>query len=255
MFAQVEFPPIENIVEWPNWFGGDSILGFNKIAFISLIAFVVPVILFLVAGAKYKSRFVPTGVQTITESAVDFIDRQVILPTIGANGASFLPLLVSMFFFIFVCNLFEIIPTSHMPANARMANPLMLALTSWLVFIGVGIKRHGPKYFIDTIKPPGVPFALLFLVMPIEFISKFLLRPFSLAVRLFANMLAGHILLVTFSVLTITLWTPSLLALAWPFAFGMLIIFTGFELMVAFLQAYIFTLLTAVYIGDSIHSH
>ena len=91
------------------------------------------------------------------------------------------------------------------------------------------------------------------LVAVIELVSTFLIRPFSLAVRLFANMLAGHILLITFSVLTITLWTPSLLAVAWPFAFSMLVAFTGFEIMVAFLQAYIFTLLTAVYIGGAMH--
>ncbi len=93
------------------------------------------------------------------------------------------------------------------------------------------------------------------LVVPIELISTFIVRPFSLAVRLFANMLAGHILLVTFSVLTITLFTASFLIVVWPFSFFMLVAFTGFEVMVAFLQAYIFTLLTAVYIGGAIHLH
>jgi F-type H+-transporting ATPase subunit a len=142
-----------------------------------------------------------------------------------------------------------------MPANARMANPLILALISWAVFIGVGIKHNGLKYFWRALAPPGVPWPLLFLVVPIEFVSTFLVRPFSLAVRLFANMLAGHILLVTFSVLTITLFTASFLIVVWPFSFFMLVAFTGFEVMVAFLQAYIFTLLTAVYIGGAIHLH
>jgi F-type H+-transporting ATPase subunit a len=90
-------------------------------------------------------------------------------------------------------------------------------------------------------------------VTPIEFISTFIVRPFSLAVRLFANMLAGHILLVTFSVLCITLWTLSALVLALPFSYFMLVALTGFELGVAFLQAYIFTILAAVYIGGSLH--
>ncbi len=101
--------------------------------------------------------------------------------------------------------------------------------------------------------PPGVPKALYLLVTPIELISTFIVRPFSLAVRLFANMLAGHILLVTFSVLCITLFQANLLILAWLGAFPMLVAFTGFELMVAFLQAYIFTLLTGVYIGGALH--
>ena len=102
--------------------------------------------------------------------------------------------------------------------------------------------------------PPGVPKALLPLVIPIELLSTFIVRPFSLAVRLFANMLAGHILLVTFSVLCITLFSASLLVLVLPFSFAMLVGLTGFEIMVAFLQAYIFTILAAVYIGSSMHA-
>jgi F-type H+-transporting ATPase subunit a len=254
VFADVNFPSIQEIVEWPNWFG-HGWYGFNKIAFISLLAFLIPVALFLIAGAKYKKRLVPAGVQTVAESTVDFVEKQVIMPTIGSGGLSYLPLLISMFVFVFICNIFEVIPTSHMPANARMANPLILALISWAVFIGVGIKHNGLKYFWRALAPPGVPWPLLFLVVPIEFVSTFLVRPFSLAVRLFANMLAGHILLVTFSVLTITLFTASFLIVVWPFSFFMLVAFTGFEVMVAFLQAYIFTLLTAVYIGGAIHLH
>jgi F-type H+-transporting ATPase subunit a len=254
VLADVKFPSIDEIVVWPNWFG-HGVFGFNKIAFISFLAFLIPVVLFLIAGSKYKKRMVPAGVQTIAESTVDFVEKQVIMPTIGAGGMSYLPLLISMFVFIFICNIFEVIPTSHMPANARMANPLILAVISWLVFIGVGIKHNGLKYFWRAVAPPGVPKALLLLVVPIEFVSTFLVRPFSLAVRLFANMLAGHILLVTFSVLTITLFTASFLIVVWPFSFFMLVAFTGFEVMVAFLQAYIFTLLTAVYIGGAIHLH
>jgi F-type H+-transporting ATPase subunit a len=140
-----------------------------------------------------------------------------------------------------------------MPANARMANPMILALITYVVFIGAGLKHNGLKYFTSALFPPGVPKALYILVTPIELISTFFVRPFSLAVRLFANMLAGHILLITFSVLTISLFTASLLAVVSPFSFFMLVAFTGFEIMVAFLQAYIFTLLTGVYIGGAIH--
>ena len=98
-----------------------------------------------------------------------------------------------------------------------------------------------------------MPKALYLLVTPIELLSTFIIRPFSLAVRLFANMLAGHILLVTFSVLCITLWSLSLLAPVLLLSFPMLVAFTGFEFMVAFLQAFIFSLLTAVYIGGALH--
>ena len=136
-----------------------------------------------------------------------------------------------------------------------MANPLILALIVWATFIGVGLKHHGLSYLKSSLFPPGVPKPLYVLVTPIEFLSTFILRPFGLAVRLFANLLAGHILLVTFGVLCITLFQVSALALVLPFSFGMLVALTGFEIMVSFLQAFVFALLAAVYIDSSLHPH
>jgi F-type H+-transporting ATPase subunit a len=254
VFAEETFPRMNELVIWPNWFGKDW-YGFNKVAFLTLLAVLIPVVIFLVAGSKYRKSLVPRGVQNVAESAVEMVERQVIMPTIGAEGLPFLPLLLSMFLFILFGNLFEIIPTAQFPANARMANPLVLALLSWVVFIAVGVKHNGLKYFWQAINPPGVPAALKLLVIPIELISVFVVRPFSLAIRLFANMLAGHILLVTFVFLTVSVWELSGLAAVAPVTFAGLVLFTGFELMVAFLQAYVFTLLTAVYIGGSIHLH
>jgi F-type H+-transporting ATPase subunit a len=247
----VEFPPINLIVKWPAAFGEDTFYAFNKIALISIIALIVPAILFWLAGRK--ANVVPRGIQNVMEMSIDFVEKQVVLPAIGPDGMRYLPMLISMFFFIWIGNLFEVIPSAHMPANARMANPLMLALVAWVMFIGVGVKHNGLRYFKDALFPPGVPKALYLLVTPIEFLSTFLIRPFSLAVRLFANMLAGHILLVTFTVLTITLVGAGILAVAGVLSFGMLVAFTGFEFMVAFLQAFIFSLLTAVYIGGALH--
>lgn len=241
--SQVHFPPIENIVEYPGFF--------NKIALINLIAVVATSALFLAAGSK--KQLVPKGVQNLAEVSVDFLREGIINQTIGPDGMRYLPFLASLFFFILIGNIFEVIPTFHMPANARMANPAFLALLTWAFFICVGVKYHKFKYFTGVLFPPGVPKALYLLVTPIELISTFIVRPFSLAVRLFANMLAGHILLVTFSVLCITLFSASLLALALPFSFGMLVALTGFEVMVSFLQAYIFTILAAVYIGGALH--
>jgi len=249
----LEFPPIENLVEWPNWFGPEgSWYGFNKIAFISLVAIVATSVLFILGNRKRS--MVPKGAQNLVESSVAFIRDGIVLETMGPAGMRYLPYLVSLFFFILVGNIFEVIPFFHMPANARMAGPAVLALITWAYYIAVGLKHQGPKYFINAIAPPGVPKALYILVVPIEFLSTFIVRPFSLAVRLFANMLAGHILLVTFSVLCITLFTASLLALVLPLSFFMLVALTGFEVMVAFLQAYIFTILAAVYIGSSMHA-
>ena len=247
----VHFPPIDLIVKWPAAFGDGQWYAFNKIALISLIAMVVPALLFFLAGRNAK--LVPGKLQNLMEQGIDFVEKQVVLPAIGPDGMRYLPMLTAMVFFIWIGNLFEIIPTSHMPANARMANPLLLALTAWVMFIGVGVKHNGLGYFKSALFPPGVPKALYILVTPIELLSTFVIRPFSLAVRLFANMLAGHILLVTFSVLCITLWQASPLIAVELLSFPMLVAFTGFEFMVAFLQAFIFALLTAVYIGGALH--
>lgn len=253
LLSELNFPPIQNLVEWPNAFGtsSDSWYGFNKIALQSVLAVAFTVILFLLAR---KKKMVPTGAQNLTESSVDFLEEGIIMQTIGPDGMKYLPFLAALFFFILFGNLFEVIPGFQMPANARMANPAIMALTTWVFFICVGIKAQGPgHYFKNSLFPPGVPTALYLLVAPIEFISTFIVRPFSLAVRLFANMLAGHILLVTFAVLCATLFGLSMLLVALPFSFFMLVALTGFEVMVAFLQAYIFTILAAVYIGGALH--
>ena len=251
LFAGLEFPPIQNLVEWPNGLGTSSWYGFNKIALMSVLAVLFTVILFVLAR---KKQMVPKGAQNLAETSVNFIEEGIIEQTIGPDGLKYLPLLATLFFFILFGNLFEVIPGFQMPANARMANPAIMALTVWAMFICVGVKAQGPlKYFKSAVIVPDIPFALHFLTVPIEFISTFLVRPFSLAVRLFANMLAGHILLVTFGVLCATLWVLGPLLAVLPFSFGMLVALTGFEVMVAFLQAYIFTILAAVYLGGAMH--
>jgi F-type H+-transporting ATPase subunit a len=147
-----------------------------------------------------------------------------------------------------------VIPPLSMPASARMSIPLFLALLVYLVFNVVGIRSQGPvTYFKNALFPPGVPVALYILVTPIELVSTFLVRPFSLAVRLFANTLAGHILLVTFGILAFETLKANLLIVPSILATIMLLLMTGFEVMVAFLQAYIFTILAAVYIGGAMH--
>lgn len=249
--SPVPFPDIADIVIWPAAFGEGQWYEFNKIALISIISFVVPALLFFLAGRNAK--LVPSGFQNLMETGVDFVEKQIIEPAIGRDGMRYLPMLISMMFFIWVGNLFEILPTANMPSNARMANPLILALVALVMFVGVGLKHHGLGYLKEVLFPPGVPKALYILVTPIELLSTFLIRPFSLAVRLFANLLAGHILLVTFAVLTIATFSLTPLLAVSALTFPLLIAFFLFEFMVAFLQAFIFALLTAVYIGSSLH--
>jgi F-type H+-transporting ATPase subunit a len=198
----------------------------------------------------------PTGIRNMAEASIDFIEDGIVMQTMGREGLGWTPLLISIFFFVFFCNITEILPTAQMPATARMAIPITMALMVWVVFNVAGIKAQGfGGYFKSMLFPPGVPKALYILVTPIEFISTILVRPFSLAVRLFANMLAGHILLVTFAILTDALITADAVFLKPIFVlpFAMLIFLTAFEILVSVLQAYIFAILTAVYIGGAVH--
>lgn len=239
------FPSLSQLIEWTDIFPF-----FDKIALTHVLAVVVPAILFLIAGTQ--KSLVPTGVRSFVESVVEFIEKQIILPAIGPDGLPFLPLLLSFFIFVFIGNITEVIPFFQMPAMARMGGPLVIALISWATFIAVGLKHNGFTYVKDIAWPPGVPTLLKPVVGGIELLSTFILRPFSHAVRLFANMLAGHILLVTFAVLSITV-ASGITFLLLPLTFGGLVAFTAFEIFVSFIQAFVFTILAAVYIGGALH--
>ena len=246
------FPSIGEMVEWPAFLFDDTVFALNKVGAIYLGAALVTIALFWLAGSRRS--LVPKGVQNLAEASVDFIRDGIVMQTMGPEGLAWVPFLLTLFWFIFLSNITEIIPPLFMPANARMAMPLTLALVVWVVFIAVGVVSQGPLgYLKSSLFPPGVPKALYILVTPIEFISTFLVRPFSLAVRLFANMLAGHILLVTFGVLTAALWAAQWYIVVMPLSFFMLVAMMAFEILVSILQAYIFTILAAVYIGGAMH--
>ena len=239
------FPSLSQLIEWTDIFPF-----FDKIALTHVLAVILPAILFLMAG-RQKS-LVPSGVRSFVESIIEFVEKQIILPAIGPDGLPFLPLLLSFFIFVFIGNITEVIPFFQMPAMARMGGPLVIALISWAVFIAVGLKHNGFTYVKDIAWPPGVPALLKPVVGGIELLSTFILRPFSHAVRLFANMLAGHILLVTFAVLSISVVGGITIVLL-PLTFGGLVAFTAFEIFVSFIQAFVFTILAAVYIGGALH--
>ena len=247
----LDFPEINSLLVWKDLFPS-----FNKIALIAVLAVVISSVLFLLAGRKSDVNAAPKGSRNLAEIIVEFIEDSVIMQTMGKDGLSWTPFLLTMFMFIYLCNVPGIIPFFQMPATARMAVPLFLALLVWVVFNATGIKHQGPiGYFKSVLFPPGVPKALYILVTPIELISTMLVRPFSLAVRLFANMLAGHILLVTFALLSEALFQAKdkILIPVGILPFFMLVFLTSFEVLVAFLQAYIFAMLAAVYIGGAAH--
>lgn len=247
----LEFPPISHLFEWPEFAFKGTPMAMNKTVVIYLAAFVLTLIVFGVGGSKKK--LVPTGLQTIAEVGIDFVENSIIEPTLGvAHGKKFLPFLTAMFFFVFFTNIFEVVPLIQFPANSRMALPIFLAIVVWLVYNYQGFKSQGIAYMKNAIIPPGVPVAILPLVALIELLQVLIIRPASLAIRLWANMVAGHLLLVTFAVLSAALWDSTKVGAVLPFA--VLILMTGFEILVSFLQAFIFTILTAVYINMASHA-
>ena len=250
MFA-LEFPPINELIRWNDLFSS-----FNKVAMIACLAAVIGILVFLFALRK-DPLVAPTGVRNIAEQSVEFIENEIVMQTMGKDGLGWTPFLLSIFIFIYLCNLPGIIPILQMPATARMAIPLFLALVVWVIYNGVGFRHNGARYIGAMVWPKGVPVAMRPLVGLIEFLSNILLRPFSLAVRLFANMLAGHMLLVTFAFLSNAMFTAQtkqwMLRPMGVLPLFMLIFLTAFEVLVGLLQAYIFTILTAVFIDSAHH--
>ena len=245
----LEFPPVSHLIEWPNLFGTEGPFAINKVVLLMFASVIIVLGFYLVAGRR---ALVPTGAQNLAESVVEFVQQGIILQTMGPDGLSWTPFMLTLFSFIFVGNLFEVIPLIQMPVNARIALPVFMAMVVWVLYNFVGIRSQGFfGYFKNMLFPPGVPKALYILVTPIELVSTLFVRPLSLAVRLFANMLAGHLILVSFAVITAALFEATIVGAALPGA--LLVALTGFEVLVALLQAYIFTILAAVFIGGAMH--
>jgi F-type H+-transporting ATPase subunit a len=222
----------------------------NRVTIYMFLAALIVILVFLAASSG--AQLVPGRLQSGVESVVGFIREEIVLQVIGQDGLRFVPFLTALFSFILVGNLFGIIPGIQFPINSRMAIPAFLAVLSWLLFNIVGIAGQGLGYFKNALFPPGVPKPLYLLLTPIEFVSTFLVRPLTLSVRLLANMIAGHLLLTIFFVGAAYLFAnPPYVFGALAFLFGAALI--AFELLVAVLQAYIFTILTAVYIAGALH--
>ena len=208
------------------------------------------VVIALVAGllimAASSRRLVPTKLQSLAELLVDFI-RGIILDTMGQDGMRFFPFIATLFLFILFSNLIGLIPGSY-TVTSQIIVTAAFAVFVYGMSVVLGFLMHGIK-FLGILIPPGTPPWLLPLMIPIELISQ-LARPLSLAVRLFANMTAGHTILAVLFGLVLA----GGLLIGWlPFAFT--IALNGLELLIAFIQAYIFTVLTCVSLGDAMHLH
>jgi F-type H+-transporting ATPase subunit a len=245
-----EFPPGVDDFFLPSLGLGNWITKFTLLIW---LAVALIIIFFLVAYRKPK--LVPTKGQWLAESSYGFIRDGVAREVIGHDGLRFAPYLASLFLFILVSNLFGIIPFIQVSPMSHIAFPIVLAVATYVLYLYLGMRKHGVwGYLKMTIFPPGAPIALYPLLVPIEFTQYFITQPVTLSVRLFANMFAGHLILLVFTLGGFVLLGAGNIALAAAgfISFGMAIIMTIFEAIVAILQAYVFVILTASYIQSSL---
>lgn len=205
--------------------------------------------------ASRRASLVPAKLQFAGEGVYGFVRNGIVGDAIGQEGRKFVPLLTTMFCFIAVLNLAGIVPVLQLPATSKIAIPLFLALISWVVFNTIGIRRHGfVGYFKNMMFPPGLPKPIYVLLAPLEFFSTVIIRPITLTLRLTLNMFAGHLVLLVCILGGEYLLVEKGGALAAvsvvPFAFS--IILTFFEAFVQVLQAYVFVLLSALYIAGAL---
>ena len=219
-------------------------ISINKAVVMMWVVGSLAAVLMVAAGSARK--LVPGKLQSIAEMMVDFI-RSMILDTMGKDGMRFFPLIATLFLFILFCNLVGLVPGSY-TVTSQIVVTAVFASVVYGISLVMGFLLHGFK-FLGILVPPGTPGWLLPLMIPIELMSQ-LARPISLAVRLFANMTAGHVILGVLFGMAIS----GGLLIGWlPFAFTVAIY--GLEVGIAFIQAYIFTILTCVYLGDAYHLH
>ncbi|QKW11157.1 F0F1 ATP synthase subunit A [Streptomyces sp. NA04227] len=227
---------------------------FNKTMLLALLGSII--ILGFFWAAFSKPKVVPGKLQMVAEAGYDFIRRGIVYETIGKReGEKYVPLIVSMFFFVWMMNLWSIVPLAQFPVTSIIAYPAGLALIVYITWVSLTFKRHGFVGAFKNIagydKSLG---AVLPLSMTIELFSNLLVRPFTHAVRLFANMFAGHTLLVLFTIASWYLLNGIGIAYA-GVSFVMVIVMTAFELFIQALQAYVFVLLACSYIQGALAEH
>jgi F-type H+-transporting ATPase subunit a len=211
----------------------------------------VALIIVLMLGATSRRRLVPNRLQALAEMNYEFV-ANMIKNTAGEEGMKFFPLVFSLFMFILVSNLIGLIPYTF-TVSSQIVVTAALALLVFFTVVIYGFYKHGLGFF-RLFVPSGVPIYILPVIVVIEFLS-FLTRPLSHSVRLFANMLAGHITLNVFASFVVMLsaagflgWIGAVLPL------GLTVLLTALELLVAVLQAYVFAILTCIYLGEAIHA-
>ena len=243
-------PPGTKDFDLPSFFNNSPY--FTKPILELFLAVILISVFFIIASRK--ASVVPGKLQFAGESIYGFVRDGLAKEIIGHDFMKFVPLLFSLFTFILTNNVFGIIPLLQFPSMSHVAFPYVLAMFPFFVFHWVGIRHHGLVKYLKAIAfMPGVPKFAYILLTPIEIATYFITRPLTLSLRLFANMFAGHLLLLVFIMGGDHLIHGVIgLKLVAPFSFVLAIVMTFFEFMVQCLQAYIFTLLTALYIGGAL---
>jgi F-type H+-transporting ATPase subunit a len=218
----------------------------NASLFIVIVALAAAT--FMLLGTSSRA-LVPGRLQSVAEMAYDFVKSTIHMAG-SHDGMRFFPFVFTLFLFVLFCNLIGLIPYAF-SVTSQIAVTGALALLVIGIVIVYGVLHNGTG-FLRLFVPSGVPIALMPFLVPIEVIS-FLSRPVSLAVRLFANMLAGHITLKVMGGFVVSLLGAGAFSILAPLPFAMAIVLTAFELLVAVLQAYVFAILTCVYLNDAVH--
>jgi len=239
---------------WEDIFFKGAPYAINRVVILMFVAALATCAFFLIGAARARKGGA-RGIGLVAETAYMFVRNNIAIDVIGPKGAQYAPYLATVFYFILFANLLEIIPGISFPVTSRMALPAVLAFATWILYNGVGIKHHGFSYFKDTLFPPGVPWPIYFILTPIELFSVFIIRPLTLAIRLFANMMAGHVLVVVFVLFTENLLFTGIGTPLGVLTFLVIAMLIVFELMVIVIQAYIFTTLSAFYIAEALEGH
>lgn len=229
----------------------------NRITLVRIAGALLLALFFFLAARNPK--LVPGRMQALGELGVDFVRRSISIEVLGEKyGRQYAPLLGFIFFGVLFMNITGVIPLLNIAGSSVVGVPLLFALVAYIGFIYAGVKAHGVTGFLGgQLFPAGVPKPIYLLLTPIEFLSTFVLRPATLTIRLLANMLAGHLLLVLCFAATHFLFFQMQGAMVGLGAVTLVagLAVTLFEVFIAVLQAYIFTILTAVYIQLSVSEH
>lgn len=228
-------------------------LEINRIILVRIITALLLITVFVLAARR--ARLVPGRGQNVAELMLDFVRVNIAQEILGHNARRFLPMLTTIFFAVLAFNITGVIPFLNIASTSLIGMPLVLALWVYVMYLAVGIKKFGVGgYLKNNLFPPGMPKVLYALVTPIEALQVFVIRPLTLALRLTANMIAGHIILVLCFAATHFFLFSAGGALKAMSALSLTagVAFTLFEILVAALQAYIFTLLSAVYLNMAV---